>query len=65
MEFFNVRFLTPGFHTYFGWAAIRKWTKGEMILKVGEGHTSELGTYHSYGSRKAQLVSETRSGMET
>ena len=34
MEFFNVRFFTPGFHTYFGWATIRKWTKGEMILKA-------------------------------
>ena len=41
MEFFNVRFLTVGFHRYFGWETIRKWTKGEMILKVGEGHTSE------------------------
>ena len=54
MEFFNVRFLIPGFYTYFGWATIRKWIKGEMILKVGEGHTSELDTYNSYGFRKAQ-----------
>ena len=54
MEFFIVRLLTPVFHTYFGWATIRKWSKGEMILKVGEGHTSELDTYHSYGFRKAQ-----------
>ena len=38
MEFFNVRFVTPDFHTYFGWATIRKWTKGAMILKVGERH---------------------------
>ena len=38
MEFFNVRILTPGFHTYFALATIKKSTKGEMILKVGEGH---------------------------
>ena len=54
MEFFNVTFITLGFYTYFGWATIRKWTKGKMISKVGEGHTSELDTYHSYGFRKAQ-----------
>ena len=49
MEFFKPKFLTPRFHTYCGWAAIIKWTKGEMILKVGKGHTGKLGTYHSYG----------------
>ena len=55
MEFFNVRFLTPGFYVYFGWAITRKCTKGEMILKVGDGYTSELDTYRSYGFRKAQF----------
>ena len=54
MEFFNVRLFTPRFHTYFGWATIRKFTKGEMILKVGETQTSELDTFHSYGFRKAK-----------
>ena len=54
IEFFNARFLTAGFHTYFRWATIRKWTKGEVILKVGEGHTSELDTYNSCGFRKIQ-----------
>ena len=54
MKFFNVRFVTPGFHSYFGWATIRKWTKREMIFKVGEGNASELDTYHSYGFRKPQ-----------
>ena len=32
--------------------------KGEIILKFGEGHTSELDTYHSYWLRKALQVSE-------
>ena len=27
--------------------------KGEMILKVGEGNTSEVHTYHNYGLRRA------------
>ena len=36
-----------------------------MILKVGEGHTSEVDTYHSYGFRIALRVFETRLGVKT
>ena len=56
MEFFNAKFLTAGFHTYFRWATIRKWSKGEVIFKVVEAHASELDTYHSCGFRKVQWV---------
>ena len=65
MRFFNVTFVTPGFHTYFGWATLRKWTKREMIFKVGEGNTSELDTYHSYRFRKPQWVLEKRFEVKT
>ena len=65
MRFFNVRFVTPGFHTYFGWATTRKWIKGEIIFKVGERNTSELDTYHSYGFRKPQWVLEKRLEVKT
>ena len=65
MTFFNVRFVTPGFLTYFEWAVIRKWTKGEMILRVGEGYTSDLDTYQSYGFRKLQWFLEKRLDVKT
>ena len=36
-----------------------------MIVKVGEGCTSEVDTYHSYGLRIALRVLETRLGVKT
>ena len=47
MEIPNIRFLNPGFYTYFGQATIRKWIKGGMILKVGDEYTSEVDSYIS------------------
>ena len=46
-------------------ATIRKWSKWETIFKVGEGHTSELDTYHSYAFRKPQWVLENRFEVKT
>ena len=37
------------FHTYRCIGNYQKMDWGEMILKVGEGYTSKLYTYHSYG----------------
>ena len=47
MEIPNIRFLNPGFYTYFGQATIRKWIEGGMILKGGDEYTSEVGSYIS------------------
>ena len=35
----------------------------EVILKVGEGYTNEVNTYHSYGLRIALWVLEMRLGV--
>ena len=65
MEITNISFLNPGFYTCFGQATIRKWIEGGMILKIGDEHTIELDTYHSYGLRKLLWVLEARLGMKT
>ena len=46
----------PRFLHVFEKVTIIKWIEGEMtkiIFKEGEGHMSEVNTYHSYGLRIA------------
>ena len=58
MDIPNIRFLNPGFYTYFGQATFRKWIERGMILKVGDEYTSEVDTYYSYGPQRAMNQSE-------
>ena len=41
------------------------WNEPEVALKIGEGRTSVVDTYHSYELRIALQFFETRLGVKT